>query len=46
LSADRTPLISSMLALMFSSMMTFSLGLIRYLRRANASSWREVWREG
>jgi hypothetical protein len=38
LSADRTPLISTM--------MTFSLGLIRYLRRANASSWREVWREG
>jgi hypothetical protein len=46
LSADRTPLISSMLALMFASMMTFSLGLIRYLRRANASSWHEVWREG
>lgn len=46
LSADRTPLISTMLALMFASMMTFSLGLIRYLRRANASSWRDAWREG
>ena len=46
LSADRTPLISTMLVLMFASMMTFSLGLIRYLRRANASSRRKVWMEG
>jgi hypothetical protein len=46
LSGDRTPLISTLLALVFASMMTFSLGLIRYLRRANASSRREEWREG
>jgi len=46
LSADQTPLISTMLALMFASMVTFSLGLIRYLRRANASSRREVLGEG
>ncbi len=46
LSGHRTPLISTLLALVFASMMTFSLGLIRYLRRANASSRLEGWREG
>jgi hypothetical protein len=46
LSGDSAPLISTLLALVFASMMTFSLGLIRYLRRANASSRREGWREG
>ena len=44
LSGDSTPLISTLLALVFASMMTFSLGLIRYLRRANASSRREAWK--
>lgn len=46
LSGGGTPLISTMLALVFASMTAFSLGLVRYLRRVNASSRRGVWREG
>ena len=46
LSVGVTPLISTVLALVFASMTSFSLGLVRYLRRANASSRRGGWREG
>lgn len=44
LSGNEAPLISSVLALVFASMMTFSLGLMRYLGRANASPRRGAWR--
>ena len=46
LSSGGMPLISTVLALVFAAMTAFSLGLVRYLRRANASSRRGVWREG
>jgi hypothetical protein len=46
LSVGVTPLISTTLAVVFALMTTFSLGLVRYLRRANASSRRGGWREG
>jgi hypothetical protein len=46
LSGGSTPLISTMLSLVFAAMTTFSLGLVRYLRCLNASSRRGVWREG
>jgi hypothetical protein len=46
LSPSAKPLISTVLALLFASMMTLNLRLMRYLRRANASSRRGVWREG
>lgn len=40
------PLISTMLALVFSSIMAFNLALLRHLRRVNASSRRSAWKEG
>jgi len=40
------PLISSVLSLLFASMVAFNLALFRHLRRVNASSRRSVWREG
>jgi hypothetical protein len=46
LSATNMPLISTILALVFSSIMAFNLALLRHLRRVNASSRRGVWREG
>ncbi len=46
LPAINMPLISTMLALVFSSIMAFNLALLRHLRRVNASSRRGVWKEG
>ena len=46
LPAVNMPLISTMLALVFSSMMAFNLALLRHLRRVNASSRRGAWKEG
>lgn len=46
LSDVNMPLISTMLALVFSSIMAFNLALMRHLRRVNASSRRGVWKEG
>jgi hypothetical protein len=40
------PLISTVLALVFSSIVAFNLALLRHLRRVNASSRRGAWREG
>lgn len=40
------PLISTVLALVFSSIMAFNLALLRHLRRVNASSRRGAWKEG
>lgn len=41
-----TPLISSVLAFLFASIVTVNLALLRHLRRVNASSWRGAWKEG
>jgi len=46
LSTTNMPLISTILALVFSSIVAFNLALYRHLRRVNASSRRGVWREG
>ena len=46
LSSVNMPLISTMLALVFSSIMAFNLALLRHLRRVNASSRRSAWKEG
>ena len=46
LPAVNMPLISTMLALVFSSIMAFNLALLRHLRRVNASSRRGAWKEG
>ena len=40
------PLISTLLALVFSSIIAFNLALLRHLRRVNASSRRGAWKEG
>ena len=40
------PLISTVLALIFSSIIAFNLALLRHLRRVNASSRRGAWKEG
>lgn len=46
LSPSNMPLISTMLALMFSALVAFNLALLRHLRRVNASSRRGAWRGG
>lgn len=46
LSPINLPLISTILALVFSSIMAFNLALLRHLRRVNASSRRGAWKEG
>lgn len=46
LSEPNTPLISSLLAVVFSSITAFNFALLRYLRRVNASSWHRAWRDG
>ena len=45
LPAVNMPLISTMLALVFSAIMAFNLALLRHLRRVNASSRRGAWKE-
>ncbi|MBU2532533.1 MAG: hypothetical protein KKB37_07320, partial [Alphaproteobacteria bacterium] len=46
LQAINTPLISSLLAVMFASIIAFNFALLRHLRRENASSRRSAWRRG
>lgn len=45
LPAVNMPLISTILALVFSSIVAFNLALLRHLRRVNASSRRGAWKE-
>ncbi len=46
LSPVNMPLISTVLALVFSTIVAFNLALLRHLRRVNASSRRGAWKEG
>ena len=46
LSPASMPLISTVLAIMFSAIIAFNLALLRHLRRVNGSSRRGAWKEG